>query len=81
VDAGENRELLEYFHDRRVWLVEADEISPRVSPYSGPTMKLIYSARLRFRSHVEQGAILRRHFEELGRRDAIPDLSEGVSRA
>ena len=33
MDAAQNRELLEYFHDRRAWLVEADETPPRVSPY------------------------------------------------
>ena len=33
MDAAENRELLKYFRDRRVWLVEADETPPRVSPY------------------------------------------------
>ncbi len=33
MDPAENRELLEYFHDRRAWLVEADETPPRVSPY------------------------------------------------
>ena len=33
MDAAENRQLLQYFHDRRAWLVEADETPPRVSPY------------------------------------------------
>ena len=33
MDPAENRELLEYFHDRRAWLVEADETPPRVVPY------------------------------------------------
>ena len=31
--SAENSELLRYFHDRRAWLVEADETPPRVSPY------------------------------------------------
>jgi hypothetical protein len=33
IDPLENRELLQYFHDRRAWLVEADEMPPKVSPY------------------------------------------------
>jgi hypothetical protein len=33
MDAAADRELLEYFHDRRPWLVEADETPPKVSPY------------------------------------------------
>ena len=33
MDPAENRELLQYFHDRRAWLVEADEAPPKVSPY------------------------------------------------
>jgi len=33
MDPAENRELLQYFHDRRAWLVEADEVPPKVSPY------------------------------------------------
>jgi hypothetical protein len=33
MDTAANRELLEYFHDRRAWLVEADEVPPKVSAY------------------------------------------------
>jgi hypothetical protein len=37
MDESDNRELLHYFHDRRAWLVEADEIPPKVSAY--PTLR------------------------------------------
>jgi hypothetical protein len=30
---AENRELLEFFRDRRAWLVEADETPPKLTPY------------------------------------------------
>ena len=33
MDAAANRELFEYFRDRRPWLVEADVTPPKVSPY------------------------------------------------
>jgi len=29
----ENQNLIHYFHDRKAWLVEADENPPRISPY------------------------------------------------
>jgi hypothetical protein len=32
--ASGNRELLQYFHDRKVWLINADNPSPRLQPYS-----------------------------------------------
>ncbi len=35
-----NQELLWYFRNRRVWLVEPDEIPPRVSPYVQPVLGL-----------------------------------------
>jgi len=28
-----NKELVDYFKDRHIWLVEADEVPPRISPY------------------------------------------------
>jgi hypothetical protein len=31
---AKNKELVDYFRDRQVWLVEADETPPRVVPYS-----------------------------------------------
>ena len=31
--AADNRELLDYYRDRRVWLVEPDQTPPKVSPY------------------------------------------------
>jgi hypothetical protein len=41
--AAKNLELLQYFHDRKAWLVEPDFNPPRVSPYSceeAPTRSL-----------------------------------------
>jgi hypothetical protein len=39
--AAENRELLGYFKDRRVWLLEADDVPPKLTPYSdgGPGLR------------------------------------------
>jgi hypothetical protein len=31
---SQNQELLRYYHDRRVWLLEADDDPPKLSPYS-----------------------------------------------
>ncbi len=33
MDAAENEELIKYFKDRNVWLVEPDEKPPKLSPY------------------------------------------------
>jgi hypothetical protein len=33
MDDEHNRQLLEYFKDRHIWLIEADEIPPRLTPY------------------------------------------------
>jgi len=30
-----NRELLDYFHDRRAWLLQPDELAPHLQPYAG----------------------------------------------
>jgi len=31
--AAQNEELLRYYSDRRVWLLEADEVPPTITPY------------------------------------------------
>jgi hypothetical protein len=31
--AEKNRELIRYYSDRRVWLLEADEVPPKLTPY------------------------------------------------
>ena len=33
MDAAQNRKLLEYFRDRRVWLLDADAERPTLVPY------------------------------------------------
>jgi hypothetical protein len=30
----QNQELLRYFHDRRIWLLNGDQPSPQLEPYS-----------------------------------------------
>ena len=37
MDVESNRELLRFFHDRKVWLVEPDFDPPKVSPYGART--------------------------------------------
>jgi hypothetical protein len=36
--ADNNEELLHYFKDRRVWLLEADDLPPKLQPYSDSTI-------------------------------------------
>ena len=36
MDADHNRKLIDYFRDRRQWLLEADNIKPALVPYSAP---------------------------------------------
>jgi hypothetical protein len=36
MDEKDNKELIHYYPDRKVWLVEPDSPSVNVSPYSGP---------------------------------------------
>lgn len=40
MDALQNSELLQYYNTRRVWLLEADAVPPRLSEYSGLGMQI-----------------------------------------
>lgn len=40
MDAPQNNELLQYYNTRRVWLLEADAVPPRLSEYSQPGMQI-----------------------------------------
>lgn len=35
----ENKDLARYYSDRRVWLLEADDVPPKLSPYSEPRIR------------------------------------------
>jgi len=37
---AQNKELIDYFHDRHAWLIEADETPPRLLPYPDATAQL-----------------------------------------
>ena len=37
---AQNKELVDYFPDRHIWLVEADENPPRLSPYPAPAGRI-----------------------------------------
>jgi hypothetical protein len=76
-DIDDNRELLAYFHDRRAWLVEADETPPRVSPYQAPPMKIIYLHGFASSPQSSNAQWFRRRFKEVGAELQIPDLSAG----
>ena len=39
MDAADNLELMHYYEDRKVWLVEPDAIPARISPYPAPEAK------------------------------------------
>jgi len=39
MDLQHNRELMNYFKGRVMWLLEADELPPRLSPYPGAAMR------------------------------------------
>ncbi|MGH9667324.1 MAG: hypothetical protein ACRD9L_23115, partial [Bryobacteraceae bacterium] len=38
LDAASNAKLLRYFHDRRAWLLQPDELLPRLEPYRAAAM-------------------------------------------
>ena len=42
--ATDNEELIRYFNDRRVWLLEADDMPPKLSAY--PSGGLVHSSAL-----------------------------------
>ena len=35
MDPANNRELMQYYHDRKAWLVEPDQTPAQISPYPG----------------------------------------------
>jgi hypothetical protein len=56
MDRASNEKLLQYFHDRRVWLIEADYASPILKPYElspGSLETTVSGDGTRLASHTE----------------------------
>jgi hypothetical protein len=54
--SGENEGLLKYFSNRRAWLLEADDVPPRLSEYSASGAQVSAKA---VEKRPEAGASLR----------------------
>jgi hypothetical protein len=69
MDPARNRELLNYYHDRKAWLVEPDCNPPRVIPYIGPLngSDLWNSANIFAKSHTADAYLENTHSEKRSR--------------